>query len=71
MTESITAKQLIERLSPYDLDRVTFQMPDGLPIVAAYVDARLDGSAVVTVADHAPEENDAIWPPDALPKRLL
>ena len=71
MTESITAKQLIERLSPYDLDRVSFQMPDGLPIVAVYVDTGEDGSALITISDQTPEDNDEIWPPDALPKRLI
>jgi hypothetical protein len=38
MAEPVTAKQIIQHLSPYDLNRVTFQMPDGLPIVAVYVD---------------------------------
>ena len=71
MSEAVTARQILQHLSPYDLDRVTFQMPDGLPIVAVYVDTRLDGSAVITISDQTPEENDEIWSPDALPKRLL
>ena len=38
MTEFVTASPLLEHLSPYDLDRVRFQMADGLPVVAVYID---------------------------------
>ena len=71
MAEPVTAKQILQHLSPYDLDRVTFQMPDGLPIVAVYMDTGQDGSAVITISDQTPEDNDEFWPPDALPQRLL
>jgi hypothetical protein len=71
MAEAVTARQILHHLSPYDLDRVTFQMPDGLPVVAVYVDTGLDGSAVITISDQTPEENDEIWPPERLSKRLL
>ena len=51
MTGAVTAKQLIQHLWPYDLERVTFQMPDGLPIVAAYIDTDTTGGAVITLSD--------------------
>jgi hypothetical protein len=51
MTEAVTAKQLFQHLSPYDLDRVIFQMPDGLPVKVIYVDTDERGGAVVTVSD--------------------
>lgn len=50
-TEAVTAKQLFEHLSPYDLGSVTFQMADGLPVVAVYIDTDMQGGAVVTVSD--------------------
>jgi hypothetical protein len=55
MTGAVTAKQLIQHLSPYDLNRVTFQMPDGLPIVAAYIDTDMTGGAVITLSDERSE----------------
>lgn len=51
MSEPVTAKQIIQHLSPYDLERVTFQTPDGLPIVAMYVDTDEEGGAVITMSD--------------------
>jgi hypothetical protein len=51
LVETITAKQIIERLSPFKLDRVTFQMPDGLSVVAAYIDTDGSGGAVITLSD--------------------
>jgi len=51
MTEVVTAKQLIQHLSPYDLERVTFQMPDGLPITAMQIDTDEQGGAVITLSD--------------------
>jgi len=47
-------------LSPYDLERVTFQMPDGLPITAVYIDTDTRGGAVITMSDYPinkPEAN--------------
>ena len=51
MTEAVTAKQIFEHLSPYDLERVTFQMPDGLAVVAVYIDTDTQGGAIVTLSD--------------------
>jgi len=51
MSEVVTAKQMFEHLSHYDLERVTFQMPDGLPIVAVYIDTDTTGGAVITLSD--------------------
>jgi len=56
MSAPITAKQLIRHLSPYDMSRVTFQMADGLPIVAAYIDTDETGGAVITLSDQLNEE---------------
>jgi hypothetical protein len=47
----ITAKQIFQHLSPYDLECVTFRMPDGLPIVAVYVDTDAQGGAIITMSD--------------------
>jgi hypothetical protein len=55
MTEAVTAKQLIRHLSPYDLERATFQMADGLPVVAVYVDTDETGGAVITLSDERAE----------------
>jgi len=51
MDEPVTAKQIFQHLSPYDLERVTFRMPDGLPVVAIYVDTDTQGGAVITLSD--------------------
>jgi hypothetical protein len=51
MSEAVTAKQLIEQLSAYDLSRITFQMPDGLPVTALYVDTNERGQTVITLSD--------------------
>jgi hypothetical protein len=53
MVEPITAKQIIKRLSPYNLDRVTFRLPDGLPVVVAFIDTDEEGGAVITLSDQA------------------
>ena len=55
MIGAVTAKQLIQHLSPYDLERVTFQMADGLPVVAVYVDTDETGGAVITLSDERAE----------------
>ena len=55
MIEAVTAKQLIQHLSPYDLERVTFQMADGLPVVAVYVNTDETGGAVITLIDERAE----------------
>ena len=55
MTQAISAKQIFERLTPYDLNRVTFQMPDGLPIVMVAIDTDETGGAIVTLSDAASE----------------
>ncbi len=62
MTESVTAKQLIEHLSPYDLDRVRFQMADGLPVVAVYIDTDEEGGAMITLSDVPFEDNGGLVP---------
>lgn len=54
MSEVVTAKQIFQHLSPYDLERVTFQMPDGLPAEAVYIDTNENGGAVITVSDELP-----------------
>jgi|GEM_PF-2347369 len=51
MDEPVTAKQIFQHLSPYDLERVTFRMPDGLPVVAVYIDKDMQGGAVITLSD--------------------
>ena len=51
MADGVTAQQILGHLSPYDLNRVTFQMPDGLPVVAVYVDTDEKGGAVITLSD--------------------
>ena len=51
MTAAVTAKQIFQHLSPYDLERVTFQMPDGLPILVAYIDTDMRGGAIITLSD--------------------
>lgn len=51
MADAVTAQQIFRHLSPYDLSRVTFQMPDGLPVVAVYVDTDEQGGAVITLSD--------------------
>ena len=51
MPESVTAKQLIEHLSPYNIERVRFQMPDGLPVIAVYIDTDEEGGAMITLSD--------------------
>jgi len=56
MTEPLTAQQIVSHLSPYDLNRVTFQMPDGLPILAAYIDTDAKGGAVITISDQINDE---------------
>jgi hypothetical protein len=53
MSEAVTAKQLFEQLSSYDLDRVVFQMPDGLPIEVAHIEADELGGAVITMSDQS------------------
>ena len=63
-SEAVTAKQLLERLSSYDLERVTFCMPDGLPIVAAYIDKDLKGGAVITLSDEESPNGINIWQAD-------
>lgn len=49
MASAVTAKQILKHLSPFDLERVTFQMPDGLPITAVYIDTDATGGAVITL----------------------
>lgn len=56
MTEAVTAKQIFQHLSPYDLERVTFRMPDGLPVVAVYIDTDTHGGAVITLSDALSEQ---------------
>lgn len=56
MTQAISAKQIFDRLSPYDLNRVIFQMPDGLPITAVAIDTDETGGAIITLSDMLPEE---------------
>ncbi len=56
MTEAVTAKQIFEHLSPYDLERVTFQMPDGLAVVAVYIDTDTEGGAIITLSDVLDEQ---------------
>lgn len=51
MAEAVTAKQILQHLSLYDLERVTFRMPDGLPVMAVYVDTDTRGGAVITLSD--------------------
>lgn len=51
MTEAVTAKQIFRHLSPYDPERVTFRMPDGLPVVAVYIETDMQGGAVITLSD--------------------
>ena len=51
MAEAVTVQQLLNELSPYDLGRITFQMPDGLPVVAVYVDTDGHGGVVITLSD--------------------
>lgn len=51
MTEPVTAQQIFRHLSLYDLNRVTFQMADGLPVIAVYIDPDEKGGAVITVSD--------------------
>ena len=53
MTEPVTAHQILSHLSPYDLRRVTFQMPDGLPIIAVQINTDEQGGAVITLSDEA------------------
>lgn len=43
MADAVTAQQIFSHLSHYDLSRVTFQMPDGLPVIAVYVDTDEQG----------------------------
>lgn len=58
MSEAVTAKQLFQHLSPYDLKRVTFQMSDGLPILAVYIDTDMMGGAVITMGDLLNDESN-------------
>ena len=58
MSKGVTAKQLIQHLSPYDLERVTFQTPDGLPIIAVYIDTDVKGGAVVIMSDLLKDESN-------------
>jgi hypothetical protein len=58
MDEPITAKQILERLSPYKLDSVTFEMPDGLPVIAAYIDIDRKGGPVIILSDGESEAVD-------------
>lgn len=51
MPDAITAKQIFDRLQPYDLARVTFRTPDGLPILAACIDTDTQGGAIVILSD--------------------
>ncbi len=51
MADAVTAQQIFSHLSHYDLSRVTFQMPDGLPVIAVYVDTDEQGGAVITLSD--------------------
>jgi hypothetical protein len=51
MTEAVSAKKIFERLTPYDLERVTFQMPDGLPVTSVTIDTDETGGAVITLGD--------------------
>ncbi len=52
--EAVTAKQVFDHLSPYELSRVTFQMPDGLPITAVHIETDETGGAVITLSDENP-----------------
>ena len=46
-----------EELCP-DLERVTFQMPDGLPILAVHIDTDMMGGAVITMGDLLMSQTD-------------
>jgi hypothetical protein len=61
LTPAVTARQIFQHLSPYDLERVTFQMPDGLRIVAVYIDSDTTGGAVITLADALQGEAEIVF----------
>jgi hypothetical protein len=56
MPAAVTAKQIFQHLSPYDLERVTFRMPDGLPVVTVYIDTDMEGGAIITMSDSSDVE---------------
>jgi len=59
MADAVTAQQMLSHLSPYDLSRVTFQMADGLPVVAVYVNTDGQGGAVITLSDAVNEDDSS------------
>lgn len=57
MSPLVTAKQILQHPSLYDLERVSFQTPDDLPTTAVFIDTDTTRGAGISFSDRPIEES--------------